>query len=183
MITFQSKHYPREYFIFASLPKDLMIPVRQQVGDVKKSDLPGPETLQQPGNKEGHVVMIRGDGGAVEAHQVCRVCLSDAFQCSSLVKWSSGAWQKIGEVVDAVGSGRRQLYNGKEYDYVFDVDIQDGAPPLKLPYDISGKDCQLQLQCKFDGNETYAISMQKILMRLHRGFCNAMNCLRHILTK
>lgn len=47
-------------------------------------------------------------------------------------------WQKIGEVVDAIGSGRKQLYEGKEYDYVFDVDIQDGVPPLKLPYNANG---------------------------------------------
>ena len=42
------------------------------------------------------------------------------------------------EVVDAVGSGRKQLYEGKEYDYVFDVDVQDGVPPLKLPYNANG---------------------------------------------
>lgn len=40
--------------------------------------------------------------------------------------------------MDAIGSGRKQLHDGKEYDYVFDVDIQEGAPPLKLPYNISG---------------------------------------------
>ena len=40
--------------------------------------------------------------------------------------------------MDAVGSGRKQLYEGKEYDYVFDVDVQEGAPPLKLPYNASG---------------------------------------------
>jgi len=28
-------------------------------------------------------------------------------------------------------------YNGKTYDYVFDVDIEDGKPPLKLPYNLS----------------------------------------------
>lgn len=49
------------------------------------------------------------------------------------------SWQKIGDVVDAVGSGRRQLYQGKEYDYVFDVDVEEGAPPLKLPYNVTGK--------------------------------------------
>lgn len=47
-------------------------------------------------------------------------------------------WTKIGTVVDAVGSARKQLYQGKEWDYVFDVDVQDGAPPLKLPYNASG---------------------------------------------
>lgn len=43
---------------------------RQQVGDVKKSDLPGPEALSQPGKKEGQVIMVRSVGGSVEAHQV-----------------------------------------------------------------------------------------------------------------
>jgi PFU (PLAA family ubiquitin binding). len=57
-----------------------------------------------------------------------------------MVQWdsSSSNWQKIGDVVDAVGQSRKQLYQGKEYDYVFDVDIQDGVPPLKLPYNVTG---------------------------------------------
>lgn len=42
---------------------------RQQVGDVKKSDLPGPEALSQPGKKEGQVIMVRNASGSVEAHQ------------------------------------------------------------------------------------------------------------------
>ena len=55
------------------------------------------------------------------------------------MQWDNGSgWQKIGDVVDAVGSGRKQLYEGREYDYVFDVDVQEGAPPLKLPYNASG---------------------------------------------
>lgn len=56
------------------------------------------------------------------------------------IQWDSAnyTWKKIGDVVDAVGPGRKQLYQGKEYDYVFDVDIQDGVPPLKLPYNVSG---------------------------------------------
>ncbi|KAI6109670.1 WD40-repeat-containing domain protein [Pisolithus sp. B1] len=83
----------------------------QQVGDVKKTDLPGHEALASPGRKAGEVKMVR-NGDVVEAHQ-----------------WdsSSSNWQKIGE----------QLYNGKEYDHVFDVDIQEGAPPLKLPVNSS----------------------------------------------
>lgn len=64
-----------------------------------------------------------------------RSCYAD-----SNLQWDSASrsWQKIGDVVDAVGSGRKQLYEGKEYDYVFDVDIQDGVPPLKLPYNAKG---------------------------------------------
>lgn len=29
------------------------------------------------------------------------------------------------------------MHDGKEYDYVFDIDIEDGKPPLKLPYNLT----------------------------------------------
>ncbi|KAF8743159.1 PFU (PLAA family ubiquitin binding), partial [Rhizoctonia solani] len=94
----------------------------ESVGDVKKTDLPGPEALERSGNKDGQVIMVRTAAGSVEAHE-----------------WSAGQrkWVKIGDVVDAVGQNRKQLYNGKEYDYVFKVDIKDGAPPLSLPYNAT----------------------------------------------
>lgn len=94
---------------------------KTQVGDVQKDSLPPPDALLQPGKKEGEVRMVR-NGELVEAHQ-----------------WSSAAnqWEKIGEVVGGVGSGQKKLYQGKEYDYVFDVDIADGVPPLKLPYNAT----------------------------------------------
>lgn len=37
-------------------------------------------------------------------------------------------------MTDAVGQSRKQLYQGREYDYVFDIDLGGGAPMLKLPY-------------------------------------------------
>ncbi|KAJ3052219.1 hypothetical protein HK097_006687 [Rhizophlyctis rosea] len=92
-----------------------------QVGDVDKSKLPSLDALNQPGKKDGEVKMVRV-GNAAEAHQ-----------------WSAAEqqWIKIGEVVDAVGSGRRTEFDGKEYDYVFDIDIGEGVPPLKLPYNVT----------------------------------------------
>ncbi|GAA5978453.1 hypothetical protein JCM10908_004359 [Rhodotorula pacifica] len=93
-----------------------------QIGDLKKSDLPGAEALHEPGKKEGDIKLVKTDGGSVEAYQ-----------------WSIGSrsWQKVGEVTDAVGSSRKQLYQGQEYDYVFDVDLGGGAPILKLPYNAN----------------------------------------------
>jgi phospholipase A-2-activating protein len=89
-----------------------------QVGDLDKSKVAGVEALSVPGMKEGEVKMVK-NSGMVEAYQ-----------------WSHAQhqWVKIGEVVDAVGNSRKQVFGGQEYDYVFDVDIQEGAPPLKLPY-------------------------------------------------
>ncbi|PPQ99219.1 hypothetical protein CVT24_009238 [Panaeolus cyanescens] len=92
----------------------------QQIGNIKKSDLPGLDALLQPGKKSGEVKMVL-NGDIIEAHQ-----------------WDTATftWQKVGDVVDGDGSGGKATYEGKEYDYVFDVDIQDGVPPLKLPYNI-----------------------------------------------
>ncbi|KAL1411377.1 hypothetical protein Q8F55_002333 [Vanrija albida] len=94
---------------------------KSQVGDVKHSDLPGMEALARPGKSDGQVIMIKNND-QVEAYQ-----------------WSQSetTWQQVGQVVDAIGSGRKQLYNGQEWDYVFDVDIAEGVPPLKLPYNVS----------------------------------------------
>jgi phospholipase A-2-activating protein len=47
-------------------------------------------------------------------------------------------WTNVGTVVNAVGSsGKKAQHEGKEYDYVFDVDIEEGKPALKLPYNLS----------------------------------------------
>lgn len=96
---------------------------RNQIGDVNKEKLPGPEALQRPGQKEGQVIMVNM-GSTVEAHQ-----------------WNSQSqsWQKIGEVVGGVGSGSKTTFEGKEYDYVFDIDIGGGpGAMLKLPYNVTG---------------------------------------------
>ncbi len=97
---------------------------QQTVGDINKEQLPGPEFLtQRSGTKEGQVQMIKELNGNVSAYQ-----------------WSAAAnqWVNVGTVVDSAGSGGRKIsHNGKEYDYVFDVDIEDGKPPLKLPYNLN----------------------------------------------
>ena len=39
--------------------------------------------------------------------------------------------------MDAVGQNRRQLYEGVEYDHVFDIDVGEGVPALKLPFNCT----------------------------------------------
>lgn len=108
---------------FDSAVKESAIP-QQQVGNINKEKLPGPDFLKQKsGTKEGQVQMIKEDNGSVTAHT-----------------WSSATqeWIAVGTVVDSAGSsGRKTQYLGQDYDYVFDVDIEDGKPPLKLPYNLS----------------------------------------------
>ncbi|GAM36536.1 WD repeat protein [Talaromyces pinophilus] len=108
---------------FENAVKESAIP-QQQVGNINKEKLPGPEFLKQKsGTKDGQVQMIREDNGSVTAHT-----------------WSSATqeWIAVGTVVDSAGSsGRKTEYLGQDYDYVFDVDIEDGKPPLKLAYNLS----------------------------------------------
>ncbi|KAI8817194.1 WD40-repeat-containing domain protein [Fimicolochytrium jonesii] len=99
-----------------------------QVGDVDKSKLPGLDALNKQGTKDGQVIMINF-GGSIEAHQ-----WSDA----------DAKWSKVGEVVDAKEG--KKTFEGKDYDYVFDVDLGDGAPALKLPYNVSDNPYQAAQQ-------------------------------------
>lgn len=90
--------------------------------DIKDKDTRGEEALQRPGKKEGDVLMIKKPNGSIEAHM-----------------WSaaSSTWTNVGTVTGAVGSSTKQLYAGEEYDHVFDVNLSDDAPPLKLPYNTN----------------------------------------------
>ncbi|XP_020095852.1 phospholipase A-2-activating protein isoform X1 [Ananas comosus] len=95
---------------------------RKKVGGLKLMDLPGLEALQVPGTINGQTIVIReGDNGVAYS-------------------WNSQElkWEKIGEVVDGPGdTGNGQVSDGVRYDYVFDVDIGDGEPIRKLPYNLS----------------------------------------------
>lgn len=97
---------------------------KQAMPEINKEKLPGPEFLtQRSGTKEGQVQMILEANGNVSAYT-----------------WSGAAsqWINVGTVVDSAGSGGQKVsHKGKEYDYVFDVDIEDGKPPLKLPYNLN----------------------------------------------
>ncbi|SGZ24603.1 BQ5605_C023g09734 [Microbotryum silenes-dioicae] len=112
-----------------------------QIGDIEKDNLPGLEALGSPGRKDGQVIMVKAPNGTVEAHSVSGQTDSLGLiktdpQSSSCKQWSNatGTWTKIGEVTGGVSQAQKQMYEGVEYDYVFDVDFADGAPKLKLPY-------------------------------------------------
>lgn len=98
----------------------------QELGDIKIDQLPGKEALLAPGAREGQTKLIREDPTHVAVYQ-----------------WESAkmVWTKVGDVVGAAGASQdpstKKVFEGKEYDYVFNVDIEDGKPPLKLPYNVT----------------------------------------------
>ncbi|GJP80940.1 hypothetical protein CLOP_g11135 [Closterium sp. NIES-67] len=92
---------------------------KKTVGGVNVDELPGIEALQQPGHKDGQTLIVRENDVGV------------AYQ------WSHKEfnWERIGEVVDGPSEPiDAKMFEGKQYDYVFDVDIGDGVPVRKLPY-------------------------------------------------
>ncbi|XP_073826829.1 phospholipase A2 activator protein isoform X2 [Musca autumnalis] len=93
----------------------------EDLGGVKKTDLPGPESLLTNGTREGQTKMVRHPDGSVKCYM-----------------WELGNWKLVGDVTGASGATQntsgKKLHEGKEYDYVFSVDISDTEPPLKLPY-------------------------------------------------
>lgn len=102
---------------FRQVVQDLGIS-EQSIDNLKRTDLPGYEALQDTTADEGTTKMVKSPAGVIEAHQ-----------------FSGGQWVKIGDVVgSAGGSSGKKEFQGQQYDYVFDVDVEDGKPPLKLPY-------------------------------------------------
>ncbi|VDN11459.1 unnamed protein product [Dibothriocephalus latus] len=72
--------------------------------------------------KDGHVSVIREDSKLV------------CYQWSA----TEDRWLKVGDVVgsaaDSATGSNRTLFEGREYDFVFTVDFEEGQPPVKLPY-------------------------------------------------
>uniref|UniRef100_A0A3Q3LH01 Phospholipase A2-activating protein n=1 Tax=Mastacembelus armatus TaxID=205130 RepID=A0A3Q3LH01_9TELE len=98
-------------------------PKTGDLGDIKLEDLPGREHLNEPGNRDGQTRLIK-EGQKVEAYQ-----------------WSvsDDRWMKIGDVVGGSNeqTSKSVMYEGKEYDYVFTIDVNEGGPSMKLPYNVS----------------------------------------------
>jgi phospholipase A-2-activating protein len=111
--------------IFEAELSKLALAAQQELGGVKLSDLPGPEALFEPGRKDGQTKMVR-DGEAVSVHS-----------------WSMAEqkWTKVGDVVGAAGgtteTSGKKLHQGKEYDYVFDIEIDEPKSTLKLPFNVT----------------------------------------------
>lgn len=87
---------------------------------ISRFSLPGPESLLEAGT-EGKTKIVRHADGKLKCYQ-----------------WTQGEWLCMGDVTGAAGGTQKKsgkvLHEGREYDYVFSVDISDTGVPIKLPY-------------------------------------------------
>ena len=105
---------PEEVAAFETLVSEMKIPAQLQQKGVDVKNLP--TQLDAAGTKEGETKMVNEPNGIV------------AYQ------WTKGAWEKIGDVT---GVNNKETYDGKEYDFIFSIDVEDGRPELKLPYNLT----------------------------------------------
>lgn len=91
------------------------------LSSVNKESIPGIEALKSNEPKlEGDTKLIKSDANTIDLYQ-----------------WTNNNWIKIGQMVQGSSSDKKQFYNGSYYDYVFNIDVEDGKPPLKLPVNIN----------------------------------------------
>ncbi|KAJ7286367.1 WD40-repeat-containing domain protein [Mycena rebaudengoi] len=90
--------------------------------DVDEVKTEGMDALNTPGKKIGQTkIVLNGD-------------IPEVYQ------WDGSSWQKIGERAERPTDDNEKvkvLFEGKLYDYVWDVALEDGEPSHKLPYNIS----------------------------------------------
>ncbi|XP_001606091.3 phospholipase A-2-activating protein isoform X3 [Nasonia vitripennis] len=116
-----------EKYAKESKPKD--------VGNVE--DIPLTSELHQPGEKDGDTIIVR-NGDKVKAYRWHQ----EQFE-----------WKLIGDVVEnETRTKGKPTLNGVQYDYVFSVDIEEGKPFLKLPYN-KGQDPYLAAQKFLEDND------------------------------
>eukprot|EP00163_Fabomonas_tropica_P012417 TRINITY_DN2370_c0_g1_i1.p1 TRINITY_DN2370_c0_g1~~TRINITY_DN2370_c0_g1_i1.p1 ORF type:complete len:743 (+),score=154.80 TRINITY_DN2370_c0_g1_i1:1663-3891(+) len=99
---------------------------RRAAKEKKLAQYPSKEDgLKEPGKRNGETKVVR-NGNEAEAHM-----------------WNAAQrkWEFVGVVVDNPGDdadattiGGKKILNGKEYDFVFDIDVGDGQPHRKLGY-------------------------------------------------
>ncbi|KAF7363941.1 Phospholipase A-2-activating protein [Mycena sanguinolenta] len=88
--------------------------------DVDQVKIDTVEALSNPGTKVGQTKLVL-NGDITEVHH-----------------WDGSVWEKIGERVEGSSSEKtKTFFEGKEYDYVWNVAIEDGEPSLKLPYNVA----------------------------------------------
>lgn len=89
---------------------------QQGMSDEELAKIPGLEVLQNPGKSEGFVQMVRPDKNSrqVDVHQ-----------------YNNGGWTLIGQAMGSAGASKTE-HNGKMYDKVFNVEIEEGAQKVDL---------------------------------------------------
>lgn len=111
--------------------------------------VPNERQLNEPGRKDGDTVIVK-ENNRVKAY-----------------RWSARdfQWKLVGDVVEskAENPSDKTTLNGVKYDYVFSVDVEQGAPLLKLPYN-KGQDPYVAAMQFLIDNNLEAFHLDRVFM-------------------
>lgn len=124
------------------------------LANVNMEKLCGVNALKVNGKTEGELKIVKDESLVVV-----------------LYRWDENKWIKVGKMVTSSGSDRKIMYNGLSYDYVFDIDVEDGKPPLKLPFNVSDNPYEVADKFLADNNLPYSYLQQIVdfIMKNARG--------------
>ncbi|CAG0915094.1 unnamed protein product [Notodromas monacha] len=122
-----------ELQIYEDTLKEVKIQAPELEG-LDTDNMPGPEALLNPGMKDGQNRFIKENGVV------------------NLYSWAAAEqkWLLVGSVIGSKPQKKQHL--GKEFDYLFDVDLGDNHPKLKLGYN-KGEDPWAAAQRFINENE------------------------------
>ncbi|GAA5953867.1 hypothetical protein JCM3765_000673 [Sporobolomyces pararoseus] len=97
--------------------------------------------LDKPGQSKGELKLVKE---GKEQGSTTTIDIIVAYQ------WNGSSWENLGQVVDPPSpttttcgekeesEGRREkmVHEGKEFDFVFQIDVSDDKPPLPLPFNL-----------------------------------------------
>ncbi|CDW56172.1 phospholipase A 2 activating protein [Trichuris trichiura] len=103
---------------------ELSMQANDRTGNSTYSDLPTVDILNRPGSRDGQTMLLRDSRRRLQAFS-----------------WSSEErrWNCVGPAIEksiALKKTEKTVYEGKEYDCVFEIDVADDQPHLKLPYNF-----------------------------------------------
>jgi phospholipase A-2-activating protein len=129
---------PEELEIFNSLCAEAEIKATQQ-SSVDPATVPLESAMfRYAGRKTGEIKMFKNDKNEIFAYQ-----------------WAGAGWEKVGLVTGSSGGKKSypgdQFFPAGEYDYVFDVELGDGASKALLP--VNNDDNPLVVAEKFCAKE------------------------------
>ncbi|KAK9497672.1 hypothetical protein O3M35_004357 [Rhynocoris fuscipes] len=107
--------------------QDSVLIATGQKPDPSLQHFPGVEALAKPGEKEGQLIFVKEENKNVQCYQW-------SSESSSWILARDITGVNVAQASSPSALKPRVSYEGREYDFVFDVDVEEGRPPLKLPF-------------------------------------------------
>lgn len=113
-----------------------------------------PSVLQYPGKRNGQVRLFINSTLRACVHALSGISMQTKVvnegEKGMAYTWNSaqGQWEKVGEVLGRQGglTTSNDTIDGVQYDYIFDVQVEQNGPYLKLPFNKGDNPYEVRTQ-------------------------------------